>query len=74
MQGSVKSVPLADVHSTLEEHADHLGLHLRNTKYIAPKVTLTDADIKTHTIVGIVLSTCGFQMLRHTAITLAGNL
>lgn len=40
LQGCINSVPLADVHSTVDEHADHLGLHLRNTKYIAPKVRL----------------------------------
>ncbi len=39
LQASVRTVPLADVRSTLEEHADYLGLNLRNTKYIAPKVS-----------------------------------
>ena len=39
LQGTVKTVPLADVRSTLEEHADYLGHNLRNTKYIAPKVS-----------------------------------
>ncbi|CAK0735575.1 hypothetical protein CVIRNUC_000603 [Coccomyxa viridis] len=37
LQGRVKSLPAADITSTLDKHADHLGLHLRNTKYIAPE-------------------------------------
>ena len=39
LQGSFRAVPLADVRSTLEEHADYLGLNIRNTKYISPKVS-----------------------------------
>ena len=39
MQGCVKYLPAVDVTSTLDKHADHLGLHLRNTKYIAPEVS-----------------------------------
>ena len=42
LQGSVRTVPHADVRSTLEEHADYLGLNLRNTKYISPKVSWHD--------------------------------
>ena len=38
MQGCVKSLPAVDITSMLDKHADHLGLHLRNTKYIAPEV------------------------------------
>ena len=38
LHGSVLSLPPADSQSTLDKHADHLGLHLRNTKYIAPEV------------------------------------
>lgn len=47
LQGSVKIVPLAEASSILEEHADHLGLHLQNTRYIAPKVSCNISPVHT---------------------------
>ena len=31
-------LPLADVEALLDNHEEHLGLHLRNTKFLAPQV------------------------------------
>lgn len=52
LQGSRTAIPLADVRSTLEEHADHLGLNLRNTKYIAPKVSDMTAHMRSSSYSG----------------------
>lgn len=52
LQGSVMTVPLAEASSILEEHADHLGLHLQNTKYVAAKVSCNISPVDTGHIKG----------------------
>ena len=52
LQGSVKTMPLAEASSILEEHSDHLGLHLQNTKYVAAKVSCNISPVHTGHIKG----------------------